>query len=517
MFRMLTLTTLTFLCTVAGGCYSWQVLPLTRTNLKNEESRGKELRFTLHSGKRVVMTVDEMKFPFIRGTTPSGGKALLNINQVMSVDAFSIDGKNTAGLAVGLAMGTAAVVALVVGMAAMNEKARAQKKPPSASCPFVYVDRGQGLEFAGEAYSGATFRSLQRKDLLPIPAPTGGSFRVRLANELPETDWTDLVQLVLVEHAPATRAVTNGLAGPPVLVGTASASERVRDLQGRDVTPLVRHLDGRAWESDLLLASRLARPALREGLVAVFQMPQRGARPVLELSMASTFWLDFVITRFLALLGDRFPRFARSADRPSERGVIRRWRSREGVDFTVEIRTSGRWRRVATVPAVGAMAFRHLAIPLPPVLSSAPGEMLKVRLRGGLGFLRVDSMALSTAAKGRATIRYLNPASVRDQDGKDASAATRKVDRRYHVMSHTGEFLDISFDIPRPQRGKTRSAFFRSSGYYTFNRPVGAGQSLGTARVIWHKPQSLARFGLDLFRFYTRRLKAKGPGHARSY
>jgi hypothetical protein len=60
------------------------------------------------------------------------------------------------------------------------------------SCPFVYVDRGDGFELVGEAYSGAALRSIERDDMLPIPDfPNTPRVHLRLGDEAHETQFTN--------------------------------------------------------------------------------------------------------------------------------------------------------------------------------------------------------------------------------------------------------------------------------------------------------------------------------------
>lgn len=484
------------------GCYSWKVVPVTHSSARLSAAQGgsQMLRFTQASGEQVVMSVRRLEFPHVWGVTEGGDERKIDINQVLKVETSEVRAGQTAGVVLAAAAGAAAVIAIVALSVSMSNNASRQPKPKSSqSCPFVYVDRGQGLELAGEAYPGAVFRALQREDLLPLPdSGEARELHVRMANEQPETDWTDLVQLVFVDHDRGTRVVTRGASGPPMLVGAAAGPLWARDLTGRDVTALVRLDDAEAWQSDLRLEHGRVSPALREGVVAGFARPAAGP-PVLELTLANSYWLDFVVSRFFALLGDRYGSYARSIDRRS----TLRWRAREGVDLAVEVRAGGGWRHVATLPTVGPMAFRRLAV----VLDGAGEGPIQVRVSGGLGFWRVDRMALAPRVNGAPDVSILSPAVAVDHMRRSQLPAISEIDGRYHVLARPHEHLDLRFRLPPRRAGQARAVFLRTSGYYVPHPPRRSRASLGTARTIIHREGSLARFGLDLFGAYERLLR----------
>jgi len=93
-----------------------------------------------------------------------------------------------------------AVYALVgIGALAVAAAITAATK---SSCPYVYVDNGETFVFQGEIYGGSIGKNLERTDYMPLPSlkMKEGNYALRLSNELKERQYTNLVQLVLVEH-----------------------------------------------------------------------------------------------------------------------------------------------------------------------------------------------------------------------------------------------------------------------------------------------------------------------------
>jgi hypothetical protein len=453
---------------------------------------GKTVRFETEKGP-LVLVVERVEYPMLEGRPrPSKAVVRVDLRRVQAMQIEEVSGVKTALATIGVIAGVWAAILIIVLLT-------------KESCPFVYVDRGEGFELVGEAYAGAAFRSTQRDDLLPLPSLPGGTVRVRLRNEARETQYTDRVELAFVDHAPGLRALST-FDGRAILVGEAVPPAAARDLHGADVTARVATRDQRLWETDLGVAAAAARPRLSEGLEAVFPAEAPRGTRVLEIVGGNTPWLDLVFGRFFAAMGGRLDKYVAAGNDPAAGPRIRRWREREGVDLTVEVLQRGSWLRVATVPTVGPATLRHIAVPLPSSIDAAQdGEHeLRVRLRSGLGFWRVDHLALSTEEERSVALQRLPPVSAQDREGRDERPAVETVDGRYDVLEEMYESLDLAFELPPLEPGQARSAFLLSTGYYNVHPPVQGQWSPGTLRAVRDEEGALSRLSLDLAREYLR-------------
>ncbi len=472
------------------ACGSWKTVPLTRIASGEEQLAGVTVR--LHERDKLLeqwrpLVVTAVRFPLVEGHAPDSDVIeQVDLRSLDSVEVYSTDAAATVFAVVGVA----AVVLLAAAIIAVATK---------SSCPFVYAETPEGPVLVGESYSGATNRSIQRADLLPLPALEPGRARLRLANEAYETQYTDQLELWLVDHAPGTRAVATYQARP-ILVSGGAPPARALDLAGAEVTSLVARKDALAWQSDLDVAARLPVPPSREGIEATFPAPPPGTRPVLELDLGNAPWLDVVFGRFFALMGDDLEASLERGNRPEAGPAIRAWREREGVDLAVDLWRAGRWERVALIPTVGPVALRRVAVPLP----ASSGEEVRVRLIGGVGFWRVDALALSALADDRPPAVRLAPAAASGTGAAQARDLLAAEDGRYHVLAVRGESMALSFDTPPPPPGSRRDAFLLTNGYYLVHRPPQAERSLATLRTLRDEPGSLSRFSLDLYREYQK-------------
>jgi hypothetical protein len=435
-----------------------------------------------------------VEFPWVEGRLGrSNGRIRVDLRSATSIAVTELNGGRTVLKTVGLIAAVVAVAAVIVALT-------------KQSCPFVYVDRGSGWEFVGEAYSGAAFRATQRDDLLPLPDIHADSgVRIRLRNEARETQYTDRAELVIVDHAPDVRALST-FDGLPVLVGAQRPPVSARDAMGNDVASLVAERDDRLWETTPDSLGSLNGKPLEDQLIAEFALPATGT-PVLEVVGGNTMWLDLVFGRFFAAMGDRLSGYLARGNDPAARESIERWREREGVDLTVEMQADGAWKKVAVIPPVGPAALREVAVLLP-VPRDSGMRNLKVRLRGGLGFWRIDRLGLSLQDDGTPEALHVRPRTAQTNDGRSDLAAVLETDGRYNALAEMNERLDMEFDLPPLGANRVRSAFLFTNGYYNVHPAVQARWLPATLRTIRDEPGALSRFSRDLAREYAKTLRA---------
>jgi len=470
------------------------IIPLDTVRRSPDLLKSGPVRFETAKGDLVLRDISRVQDPWVTGRlADADGEIRVDLAQVSSVEMRELHGSRTTLKSVGL---TAAIVGGVAILVAVLK----------TSCPFVYVDRGNGWELVGEAYAGSAFRSTQRDDLLPLPeVGDADTVRIRLRNEARETQYTDLAELVIVEHAPHLRALST-FDGKVVLVGDARSPASARERRGRDVTSNVSDRDEHLWVTDPQAVAAMDDQTLDDQLIAEFSTPSRGT-PVLELVAGNTAWLDLVFGRFFAAMGDRLPIYLARGNDSTAGPRIQRWREREGVDLIVELREGDSWQRVAVVPTVGPAALRHIAIPLPFDRTRESGSMM-VRLRGGLGFWRIDRLSLSVQDDSEPTVRRLPASRALAAGARDQLAAISATDGHYDALSEMNESLEMTFSLPPRGDGLSRSAFLFTSGYYNVHQPVQSRWLPGTLKVIRDEPGALSRFGRDLAREYVQRQRA---------
>lgn len=496
----------------AKGAVRFQQLPVN----ENEASRlaARSVQFVMDEGYS-ALRVERVEFPYVVGrpvecfaidadahgpeTTAytGGGAEAVSCLGWVRIDLRNVRRlevrENDVAATVAASLGLTAAILVAIGLVALSTK--------SAWCPFVYVERETGSELVGEGYAGAMYRSLQRDDLLPLPSLGEGSVRLRLSNEARQVQYTDRAELVLVDHPPEIRVLSLS-DGRPVLAGPARPPVAARDLAGRVVTKLVAEADEAFWQSDLEEAAKMAEPPPHEGLVATFAAPAAEGQPLLEIVAANSPLLELVFGRYFAAMGSSFAGNQAATNRPAAGPRIAAWREREGVDLTVQVLRNRGWERVAVVPSVGPIIPRRVVVALPAADTRRP---IEVRILGGLGFWRIDQLALSVRREAPLRVHRVPPLTARGSQGQDERDALLARDGRYQVLKRPGESLELMFRLPPVPEGSARTSFFFSNGYYNALLPSGSDGSPQTVHALENEPGALSRFGLDLTREYLRR------------
>lgn len=417
------------------ACRSWY--PIHPADLqRGREDRDHNVELTYPDGTVVIRQPYTLDYPRLRapviqvqgtpmgwrprgdskvGDYPGAEEATFDLERAQLVRLWKVNPWKVTAYSVGIPLG---IVAIILAT--------------KQSCPFVFIDDGTGEQMVGEGYPSAIYRSIQREDLLPLPVGTGGDLKLRLANLVDETQYTDRLDLLVLEHAPGDRALATADADV-ILVGPPEPPERAQDLAGQDCLAHVSAVDQMAWGTDLQRAAADPRPDLRAGLSARF----RGAagRPVLEVQLRSTRWLEMVTGRYFAAMGDRFPDLLERLN-SAERGRIQDWRHREGINLRAEVLRRGVWQPLGYIHPTGAACFRRVALPFPEDWNET--GPIQVRLTGGTGFWWVDAMALSSCVQRQPRLVPIPATFAQDQQGKDQRPALAAVDGRFQVMSQPG-------------------------------------------------------------------------------
>jgi hypothetical protein len=506
-FRAAAVLTLLAFASATTGC--WRTVPITEMEAEPGKTLAQNrVRFILATEAdkpttALTMEISKIEYPFARGTVSErkelsrGGawldmplgdpQATVDLRQVQQIEVY--DPAHAAGkvlITVVVAVGVTAAIVLGVLLIAVITR----------TCPMLYVDRGTGMEFAGVPYAGATFLSIQRDDLLPIDKLPSGLVQMKLIDGgLYETDYTDRAELVVVDHAAGISALPTPDARV-LLVGAPQAPLRASDLTGRDRLADLRAVDAKVVQTALEQVPRDGEPPVRDGFEATFA-PLAGKR-VLEVTAGTTPWIDLVFANYAALFGDRLGRYVDRWNAPDKRAEVLAWRDRQGVDLRVELFEGGAWQTVASVPTPGPQ--RTFAGPLP---EGKPGEEVRVRVSGGLGFWAFDHAALAPLVEEAKPVRVPVARAV-DKDGKDQREALAANDGKFQVLPETGDQLQLAFEVPPLAAGRERSAFFASSGYYNVRQAKGGSWSPAKLKRIGDGPGALARFSLELFREYQK-------------
>jgi hypothetical protein len=220
---------------------------------------------------------------------------------IQSLETSAISKGRTAALAAGIGVTALLVIAAIA--AAGDEPAPATTT--RFSCPLIYSATDAGWRLDSGTFGGAIMRSLRRTDVdnLDFARPRGGVLTLKLANELDETDFVDAIDVLAVDHPPAT-TVGPSPDGTLHALGPLDPPVQARDFSGHNVLSSVSSADGRSWES-ALRARHPGSMATRDGIELSFRRPDKATSARLVVDARNTPWSSFLLGEFVAAHGNR--------------------------------------------------------------------------------------------------------------------------------------------------------------------------------------------------------------------
>ena len=382
------------------------------------------------------------------------------------------------------------------------------------SCPFLYSHDGSGYTLEGELYSGAILPEIERGDILKLHylSPVSGRYLLKIANEAMETQCTDELTLLAVDHpkdvdvfaGPDGRVRT---VGRPLL-GPTSAT----DFDGRDFTAIATSSDGRMWSSNPFGRDPEDPGSWTSGLVLRFPKPAEAARAKLVVRIGNTHWADIVFARFFGMMGTLAQPWLRSAGSdPSVREKTDKFMREQGIGLKTQVRGPDGWRDAGFFYPTGPFGIKDDILELD--LGGVPGETLEVRLQGGTFFWMVDRAGVDYSEDVTVAVHALSAREAVDETGKDVREALRAPDGAHFTMPEPGGYAFVKFTAPPEAPGLERSFLLKSRGYYTIHPQGEPGKpDLAKLLAIRENPALFLKFSLqELLKTFSARADAALP------
>jgi hypothetical protein len=379
------------------------------------------------------------------------------------------------------------------------------------SCPFIYSWDGAQYVFDGEPYGGAIMHSLERTDWSELEhlVPDHGRYRLQLTNEVDETQHTNSLALLVVDHPRGTTVVMDK-EGRPLAFRDIEHLSAARDENGTDLLPWLRENDRAAWYPDLAALSRQDSLAdTRNHITLEFARPPGRDRVYLVVNAANSLWGSHMIRSMLAMQGSRVQDFY-AATNGSERDRERLldWIRREEVfGLFLEVRVGDQWVRQELIPGGGPFVSENRAIPVD--LGSVTGDRIQFRIHPPVGFWSLNSFMLAWD-EGEVHVTEVGPDSGAGPVGTDVVEALRTDDGLYVDFPTSGDRAMLAFAAPPALPGMQRTVFARTRGWYEIHLHDLAAPDLAALGRLLYEPGYVVRRGLREFAEYRRTGELRG-------
>ena len=390
-----------------------------------------------------------------------------------------------------------AFVAVVVVAAVAGAVTHPTSSTPSQSCPFVYSWDGKRYIFDAEPYGGAITRGLERDDYSELEhlREQNGEYRLLLTNEVDETQYTNLMELWVVDHAKGSRVVSdeNGVLHGFSQVQKLSAAT---DRYGDDLLPWLETTDRKIWEPP-----SVAGPdgSLYQDVILTFPKPDGATQASLIANAATGSWGSYMIKQIVQLQGRDTGNWLASLDRdPAALRGIHAWGQREGTyRLPIEVEEPGGWQTRGALPNGGPYLAEDRTIALD--ISHATGKQLRIRLRPAVGFWALNSFAVAYGAPDAVKVKHVAASFAQTSDGENIVSDLAAVDDRYYVMPDTTNRAQVTFAAPPRTAGADRTVFLHSRGWYQLRLHDDSPPDLVTFNKILTVPGAAVQFAADRF------------------
>lgn len=410
----------------------------------------------------------------------------LPVDQVQRfwVERKELSKARTIGLVAAVAVGT---IAIIVGVAAATKQ----------SCPFVYSWDGTEYVFDAEPYGGAITRGLQKDDFTELEhlREQDGLYRLKITNEVDETQFTNLAELWVVDHPVGTRVVPDvrgnlhTLAGPQILLSA-------RDASGRDLLAWLRATDRLIWEPPAVAD---AEGRLQGDIVMAFPKPPGVAQAKLIANVATGLWGSYMIKKMVELRGrDVGAWYTLMNQSQAARDDLFAWEVREQLyALRIYVEEPTGWEVRAVLPGMGPFISKDRVLPLD--VSRVRGDQLRIRISPPAGFWALNSFAVDYSQDRSLSVEKLKPLTARGFEGKDVLEDLAGNDDRYLAMPNVGDTADLTFSVPPRHAGTDRTILLHSRGYYQLHLPSSGVPDMKTLQEIENVPGAGARFAANHF------------------
>jgi hypothetical protein len=513
------LTAVVLIGSLLHACYSWRTQALDPTRFAGPHPP-QQVRVTLASGVQMMVERPVISGDSLIGRRPVGSpvwaaipdprtqegsvpadpsrRVAFALADMREVALEEFDARRSALFVVGLGVTLALVVAATK---AVNPPPPPPSQPPPScapnncwSCPHVYSWDGRNWRLDSGTFGGAIMRALARTDIdnLDFAVPRDGVLRLKVENELDETDYLDELTVLAVDHDPDVTVAPDGR-GQVHTLGHLIAPVSARDFRGRDALARVRAADGWNWESNPSGRDTARQTDLRDGLELEFLRPAGVLRAHLVVDGNNTPWAAYLLGQFVAAHGRATEAWYDSLEaNPAEAHRLFA-RIADEAFLRVSVWTGERWEDQGRIWESSPELVKRQVLTLD--LSTIPGDTVRVRLESAPSLWLIDRVALDFATARPITVRELRADSTRDRAGRDIKDLVAARDGRAYQLER-GDGAELFYRVPPVPPGQSRSYLLRSSGWYHIHAPAtGAPQEALLHRFIT-EPGAISRFSV---------------------
>ncbi|MBU8934743.1 MAG: hypothetical protein KOO62_12160 [candidate division Zixibacteria bacterium] len=463
---MVALINLMIACTKTAKVGVENVNPATERIIAVTLANGEIVKFTdrggilLKESKQISGLVpqktEQTLYQGKKATTTTYQKILIPVDSVSQVWVERADplGSFVAVIAV------AAGIILIVGLIAVALK---------ESCPFVYSWDGSKYVFDAEPLGGAICKGLQRSELsrLDYVKPVDGTYRLRLQNEVEETQYLDEMKLFIIDHDP-DKIVVPDTSGQLHLVSEPVSPYRAYDEQNRDILPFVINNDQSAWQTRLIEQELNANHDTRHHLTFEFEKPENATSARIIVNAGTAIWGSNMIREMLQMRGDGVDRWYEAVNNWEPEIIeLAHFNLREEM-YLLKLHLEKGEEVIQRGMIFGGGPYVSEDRVIEIDVSDIPGNNLNLKMHPPKSFWTIDYISVEYDDNTIITPQIERIVAGNDMTGADITGQLGFSDNDYFIMPTIGDWAEVSFASPAYPSDSSlkRSVFLSTTGYY---------------------------------------------------
>lgn len=335
------------------------------------------------------------------------------------------------------------------------------------SCPFIYSFNGEKYVFDAEPYGGATCQGLKRTEWSGLEhlSEVDGKYKIMITNEVDETQYTDEIKLVVVDHpegvkvAPDESGKIHTISQPIIPVNAV-------DGKGRDLMKYISENDWIFWQSRTEGRDPDKKEDLKDELIFEFPKPDGATKAKLLFNGCNTLWGSQMVKRFLDLYGNEVYKYYDDVNNfgPSYYYLMN-WNSREELfRLHIQVETDNGWKSKGTIVGGGPFVSEDKIYTFD--ISDVPGNNLKIKLTPPVAFWMINYLAVDYSMDFPIQVTEIEATEAFDHKGQDVREILAEKDNNYLIMPNIGDYAELIFESPAHNSDMERSVILKASGYY---------------------------------------------------
>jgi len=432
----------------------------------------------------------------IVGVTGEGQVVEIDAEEILYVRVSRFD-YTTSCLA---GLGGIVIVAAVVFVIALATK---------ESCPFIYSYDGEKYVFDAEPLGGATSKGLAREEYSRLEniKEVDGKYKLRIVNEVDETQYIDALNLFIVDHPVNSEALVNN-DGKIYLTKNPQKPLYSIDENGNKLDKFFDSEDNICWQTKVP-SYFFNNENVRHKLTFAFKKTAGKDSVNLIINAGTSLWGSSMIKEMLLLYGNEVDNwYNKINNKGSEYTQMMNFLQREELfELKLYLKERDGWNQKAIIQGGGPFITEKRIIPLD--ISKTEGDTLFIQVNPPLGFWSFDYIGMDDIEYGPVVGNQYDLSSSVDYRGNKINDFIHNKDERYYIMPRTGDYFDAEFEAPELKTETKRTIFVKTSGYYEIHLPKTGPSNTKLLYEIGLNPGKIVEYSVEKYdQWYNKNLSS---------